>query len=303
MADLVADRMSTSSAVLTTSGLTKEYGSTVALSDVSITVERGSVYGLVGPNGAGKTTLLSMLSGLRSPSRGTIDIGADEIGVLPDTPQFDRWLTGREVVALARSLGTKIVPEARIDEVLEAAGLTEAARRRVGGYSRGMLQRLGLASTVVSEPDLILLDEPAAALDPRGRREVLDLVAELRGKATVIFSSHILDDVEEVCDAIGILSSGELVYEGSLRNLLDIQGTDRTYRLDTNDPGAVVASLVDRDWVDSVKVIGSSVMVTGTEPDAIRESIVRFTGTVDALITAVVPVSRSLEDIFLEVTT
>jgi ABC-2 type transport system ATP-binding protein len=287
---------------LTTSGLSKDYGITTALSNVSINVEAGSVYGLIGPNGAGKTTLLSMLAGLRTPTRGSLDIKATEIGVLPDTPQFDRWLTGREVVALARSLGATEVPEQRIDEVLTAAGLREAASRKVGGYSRGMLQRLGLASTVVSEPDLILLDEPAAALDPRGRREVLDLVSQLRGRATVIFSSHILDDVEEVCDAIGILASGELVYEGSLRNLLDIHGTDRTYRLETADPGAVVAALVDRDWVESVKIIGSTVMVIGTTHDAIRDSIVRFAATTDTLITAVTPVTRSLEDIFLEVT-
>ena len=288
--------------VVATSGLTKLYGSTAALSDVSISVAQGSVYGLVGPNGAGKTTLLSMLAGLRHSTSGSIEIDAAQVGVLPDTPRFDRWLSGKEVVELARSLGRKDVPPARVMEVLDAAGLTDAASRRVGGYSRGMLQRLGIASTVVSDPDLILLDEPAAALDPRGRREVLDLVTELRGKATVIFSSHILDDVEEVCDTVGILSRGELVYEGSLPELLSIHGTERTYRIDTDDPGSVVAALVDQDWVESVKISGAHVIVIGTDAEAIKRSVVGFAATTEALITAVTPLKRSLEDIFLEVT-
>jgi len=285
-----------------TSSIAKAYGQTKALSNVNISVDRGSVYGLVGPNGAGKTTLLSLLAGLRTPTSGSIVMVASEVGVLPDTPLFDRWLTGREVVSLARSLAQKEIAEARISEVLETAGLSDAADRKVGGYSRGMLQRLGLASTVVADPDLILLDEPAAALDPKGRKEVLDLVRALKGRSTVIFSSHILDDVEQVCDTIGILSAGEIVYEGSLERLLAIHGTERTYRIDTEDPGAVVASLVDQEWVETVKVVGSSVIVVGSSAVAVRESIVRHAGKLSAPVTAVTPIKRTLEDVFLEVT-
>jgi len=183
-------------------------------------VPSGSVYGLVGPNGAGKTTLLGVLAGLRKPTSGTIEIGVPraKVAVLPDTPQFDSWLTGREVIDLARSLTDPLVPSSRVDEVLEHAGLADAAGRTVGGYSRGMLQRLGVASTVVAYPTLLMLDEPSSALDPAGRREVLDLVARLRGEATVIFSSHILGDVQEVCDTVGILRRGSCCFRDPSAN-------------------------------------------------------------------------------------
>ncbi len=291
----------TNTAVVTAS-LTKRYGVTSALNNVSISVEHGSVYGLVGPNGAGKTTLLSLLAGLRQPTSGSLTVGALNLGVLPDTPLFDRWLTGHEVVALAHNLAPTDIPRSRIDEVLDGAGLHDAKHRKVGGYSRGMLQRLGLASTVVGDPDLILLDEPAAALDPRGRREVLDIVTELRGRSTVIFSSHILDDVQQVCDTIGILSGGELVYEGSLDRLLAIHGTDRTYWIETSDPEAVRRSLTGEAWVASTTLEASGVTVVGSTSDAIRASIVPFVGSLEAEITAVTPVRRSLEDVFLQVT-
>ncbi|MGI9585930.1 MAG: ABC transporter ATP-binding protein, partial [Acidimicrobiia bacterium] len=200
--------------------MTKRYGDVVAVDRVDLDVPTGSVYGLVGPNGAGKTTLLGMLAGLKQPSQGSITMETTSVGVLPDTPQFDRWLSGREVVDLSRSLAKRDIAESRVDEVLEIAGLAEDAGRQVRGYSRGMLQRLGLASVVVTEPDLLLLDEPAAALDPAGRREVLDLIAQMRGRSTVLMSSHILDDVQEVCDEIGIVRRGEMMFQGSLDGLL-----------------------------------------------------------------------------------
>jgi ABC-2 type transport system ATP-binding protein len=158
--------------ILETQGLVRRYGTHVALDGVDLAVPAGSVYGLVGPNGAGKTTLLAVLAGLRKQSSGSIHLTVPRhaVAVLPDTPQFDPWLTGREVVSLARHLVAPGLPEERVDRVLVDAGLAEAAGRRVGGYSRGMLQRLGIAATVVTEPELLLLDEPASALDPAGRR-------------------------------------------------------------------------------------------------------------------------------------
>jgi ABC-2 type transport system ATP-binding protein len=156
--------------VIETQDLVKAYGSTVAVDHVDLRVEEGSVYGLVGPNGAGKTTLLGLLAGLRRPDSGVQRIAASrgEIGVLSDTPRFDPWLTGREVVALASRLMIDEVDDRRVQEVLEEAGIADAADRVVAGYSRGMLQRLGVAATVVGSPRLVLLDEPASALDPLG---------------------------------------------------------------------------------------------------------------------------------------
>jgi ABC-2 type transport system ATP-binding protein len=207
---------------------------------------------LIGPNGAGKTTLLSMLAGLRLPTAGRIDLGVtrDRIAVLPDTPHFEPWLTGREVVALAARLAGR--GEDRIDASLAEAGLADAAGRRTGGYSRGMLQRLGLAATMVSRPDVLLLDEPASALDPSGRREVLDLIGQLRGHATVVLSSHILSDVEEVCDTIGILRAGRLLYQGTLAGLLDGQAVS-AYRVRLRSAAEpVIQALGQLPWVTAV---------------------------------------------------
>src|SRR5262245_7552466 len=194
-------------AIVATRGLRKEYGATVALDGVDLSVPRGSVYGLVGPNGAGKTTILGILSGLRRATAGSVVLGVDRrrMAVLPDTPEFEPWMRAREVVDLARTLVAPEVPPDRTDEALGEMGLSAAAHLSVGGFSRGMLQRLGLAATVVTEPDLLVLDEPTSALDPAGRREVLDLVSRLATRTTVLLSSHLLGDVQRVCDWVGIL--------------------------------------------------------------------------------------------------
>ena len=208
--------------IVTTSGLTKDYGGN-GLFSVDLAVPRGSVYGLVGLNGAGKTTLLSILSATRRATAGSVSVAVDRrrVAVCPDVPDFDGWLTAREVVDLACGAGCARPGRGRGDRSARTAGLTDAADRRVGGFSRGMVQRLGLACALVSDPELLILDEPTSALDPVGRADILDLVAGLRGQRTVIFSSHILADVQRVADSVGILRDGRLVYQGTARDLID----------------------------------------------------------------------------------
>ena len=286
-----------------TVNLGKEYGDTVALDSVDLTVAAGSVYGLVGPNGAGKTTLLAILSGLRRQTAGSIEVSSTNVGVLPDTPRFDTWLTAREVVDLARSLANVAIPGQRVEEVLDDAGLAEAADRKVGGFSRGMLQRLGIATAVVGEPDLLLLDEPAAALDPAGRREVLDLIARLRGRATVIFSSHILDDVQEVCDDIGILRRGELVYQGSLAGLLAGRHRVTSYEITVRDDGAVVGEALGRvGWVAAANVDGDQITLETEDREQAEQRLVAVLASTGVPVVSVVPREPTLEDVFLEVT-
>jgi ABC-2 type transport system ATP-binding protein len=286
-----------------TVNLGKEYGDTVALDSVDLTVAAGSVYGLVGPNGAGKTTLLAILSGLRRQTAGSIEVSSTNVGVLPDTPRFDMWLTAREVVDLARSLAHGAIPGERVEEVLDDAGLAEVAGRKVGGFSRGMLQRLGIATAVVGEPDLLLLDEPAAALDPAGRREVLDLIARLRGRATVIFSSHILDDVQEVCDDIGILRRGELVYQGSLDGLLAGRRRVTTYEITVRGDGAVVGEALGRvAWVASANVDGDHITLETEDREQAEQRLVAILASTGVPVVSVVPREPTLEDVFLEVT-
>jgi len=283
--------------------ITKRYGETVALDDVTLSVGRGSVYGLVGPNGAGKTTLLGILSGLRAQSSGTFDVDATRIGVLPDTPRFDSWLTAREVVDLSRVLVAPDVAEMSVDAVLKQTGLLSVAHRKVGGFSRGMLQRLGLAAAVVGEPEVLLLDEPAAALDPAGRREVLDMVSALRGASTVVFSSHILDDVQQVCDTVGILKQGQLVYEGTLDQLVRNAGHEAAYAIRIRGEGAQLVDLLKSyGWVSRVSIESEVITVAAASGAVLERELVRALGRADVPIVSVGPVERSLEDVFLEVT-
>ncbi len=291
--------------VVQTQGLVKTYGGVRALAGVSLRVEAGSVYGLVGPNGAGKTTLLAVLAGLRRPTAGSVrtTVPRERVAVMPDTPRFEPWLTAFEVVDLARSLIAPEVPESEVDLALERTGLADVAGRRVGGFSRGMLQRLGLAATIVSRPGLLLLDEPCAALDPAGRKEVLDLVTRLGRSGTVLFSSHILSDVQRVCDTVGVLREGRLLFEGPIDALL----ADRVrpaFLVRLRRPlDPVAAALRAQPWVRSAEMTGASelrVEVRSLE-DGERE-LAGALARAGARVIAIEPEAADLETVFLEMT-
>jgi ABC-2 type transport system ATP-binding protein len=288
-----------------TEGLSKAYGAHQALSNVDLEVATGSVYGLVGPNGAGKTTLLAILAGLRRPSGGSVELGVprQRVAVLPDTPQFDAWLTGQEVVALAAHLGRVDHAAATVKRVIGDAGLADAAHRRVGGYSRGMLQRLGIAATLVSAPELLLLDEPASALDPAGRREVLDLIAHLRGQATVILSSHILGDVQEVCDTVGVLRAGTLLFQGPLETLL-VGHAVPAYRVHLRSPAPAVADALRAEpWVKDVAVVQSEWLhVRVRSLEEAERQLAPALARAGARVISLAPEAADLEHVFLELT-
>jgi ABC-2 type transport system ATP-binding protein len=291
--------------LVTTSGLGKDYGGVVALADVDLVVPRGAVYGVVGPNGAGKTTLLSILVGLKRPTAGSVELAVERerIALVPDTPSFEPWLTAREVVALARSL-VGLAPSAEaVDATLARTGLADAADRANGGFSRGMLQRLGLASAMVGEPTLLVLDEPAAALDPAGRRDVLDLVRDLSGATTVLFSSHILADVQQVCDTIGILRGGRLLFQGPTRELLAGKAAPAyTVRLRPPMDG-VVEALEAAPWVHLVERPGlDRLRVTVASTDDAERDLVRVLADAGARVVGIAPAEVDLEHVFLELT-
>ena len=223
-------------APVTIRDLTKRYGGAsgvLALDALNLDVPAGYVFGLLGPNGAGKTTTLRMLVGLARSTRGTVVIDDGRIdparpdrrlgiGVLDQDPRYYGWMRGRELVEMVARLHGRSPSDARerAAEVLERVGLSDAANRRISGYSGGMRQRLGIAQALVDRPRLLVLDEPVSSLDPEGRRDVLALIAELRETATVIFSTHVLTDIERICDRVGILDHGRLVTEGPLDQLL-----------------------------------------------------------------------------------
>jgi ABC-2 type transport system ATP-binding protein len=295
----------TEGTVVQTEALRKEYGSVVALDDVSLRVERGSVYGLVGPNGAGKSTLLGVVAGLRRATRGSVTLGPerDRVAVMPDTPTFEPWLTAGEVVDLARHLVRPDLPATRVDQALAEAGLADVAGRRVGGFSRGMLQRLAIAATIVGEPELLLLDEPSAALDPIGRHEVLELVSRLGRRRTVLFSSHILADVQRVCDTVGVLREGRLLYQGSLDELL----TGRVapaYLVRAREPvEPVLAALRREGWVKAVEDEGHGELRVAVSSVAEAESLlVGALARTGARVVSLEPAAADLESVFLELT-
>ncbi len=291
--------------VVRSDGLRKRYGGTVALDDVGLRVSRGSVYGLVGPNGAGKSTLLGILAGLRRPTAGSVrvDVPRARVAVMPDTPRFETWLTAREVVDLARTLVAPQLPRSRSEEALRDAGLGDVADRRVGGFSRGMLQRLGIAATIVGEPELLLLDEPCSALDPIGRHEVLELVGRLGRERTVLFSSHILSDVQRVCDTVGVLREGRLLYQGALAELLTGRVTP-AYRLRLRPPlEAALAELRAEPWVRELVDEGHGAFrVEVTSIGAAEVGLAAVLARAQARLVSLEPAEADLEAVFLELT-
>lgn len=206
----------------------------VAVKDLSLQVRSGEVYGLLGPNGSGKSTTMKVVLGLVKPTRGSAKIfgrdatdveSRENVGFVPENPYFYKFLTGEETLRFYGKLcglSGKALRD-RVDELLEMVNLEDARHRRVGGYSKGMLQRIGLAQALIQEPKLVVLDEPTAGVDPVGSRQIRNLILKLKERGiTVLLTSHLLEQVQEVCDRVGILARGVLVREGRLDELLEV---------------------------------------------------------------------------------
>jgi ABC-2 type transport system ATP-binding protein len=299
--------------------LTKRYGGAngvLALDELDLDVPPGSVFGLLGPNGAGKTTTLRLLVGLAHPTRGTVAIDEGRIdparpdrrlgiGVLDQDPRYYGWMRGRELVEMVARLHGRPAAEARVRaaEVLERVGLADAANRRIGGYSGGMRQRLGIAQALVDRPRLLVLDEPVSSLDPEGRRDVLALIAELRETATVIFSTHVLTDIERICDRVAILDHGRLVTEAPLDELLARYALP-LYRLvpeTGQDAGLarLATALRSVPWVDRVDVDGVAMTVGVTDELVASRELLRAVVAADVRLASFERVRPDLEDVFL----
>jgi ABC-2 type transport system ATP-binding protein len=300
-------------------GLSKRFGGqrgVLAVDGLDLEVPAGSVFGLLGPNGAGKTTTLRLITGLAAPTAGDVAIDGAvvdprdgtarrDVGVLDQEPRYYGWMTGRELVVLAgRLLGlSSTEARARAGHTLERVGLADAVDRRVAGYSGGMRQRLGIAQAIVADPELIVLDEPVSSLDPEGRRDLLALIAELRDHATVIFSTHVLADVERICDRVGILDHGRLVTEGPLDELLARYALP-LYRLDA-EPGqgeavrALATRLREVDWIDRVTEQGSDLVVSVTDASVASAELLPLVVAGGIRLATFERMRPSLEDVFL----
>jgi ABC-2 type transport system ATP-binding protein len=289
-------------------GLVKRYGELTAVDGVDLTVERGDVFGYLGPNGAGKTTSLRMLLGLIRPTEGrALLFGRDPIvdgaraldGVagFVEGPRFYPYMSGGKNLRLLADLDGG-ASASRIDEVLDVVELRDRAKDRVGGYSHGMRQRLGIAASLLRDPKLLLLDEPTTGLDPAGMRDMRELVKRLAGEGiTILLSSHILAEVEELCNRVAIIRRGTIIYEGLLQELLLSAGG--SYRLTTTDPSRARAVLLARGF-DGLQVVGDELRFQA-EVAAIEEATVAL-GEAGIGISALVPHTATLEELFLGMT-
>jgi ABC-2 type transport system ATP-binding protein len=300
--------------------LRKTFGDVQALDGLTLAVESGSVFGFLGPNGAGKTTTIRILSGLARPSAGKawvdgveVTAGGDDrrevfdyIGYLPQDPAFYAWMTAREFVDyVGRVFGLSTRErKTRTQELLELAGLTDAAGRRIGGFSGGMRQRLGVAQALVNQPTVLFLDEPLSGLDPAGRRDLLRLIEQLRGNCTVFMSTHILADVERVCDSVGIINRGKLVTMARQDELLERYAVPAfEIEVDLGFAEALeswAATLREQSWVTSATVDTRTARVVVNDVAKAKRELLASAARAELVLTRYEMVRPSLEDIFLQ---
>jgi ABC-2 type transport system ATP-binding protein len=291
-------------------GLVKRYGDLVAVDDVDLTVERGDVFGYLGPNGAGKTTSLRMMLGLIRPTAGSVRVFGSDPGVsvhalegvagFVEAPRFYPYLDGRTNLRLLAALDGDGA-ERRIEEALDVVELSGRGKDKVGGYSHGMRQRLGIAAALLRRPRLLLLDEPATGLDPGGMRDMRALIRRLADDGiTVVLSSHLLAEVEELCNRVAIVRRGRVVYEGRLDDLRIAAGA--TYRLrTTDDERALAVCAAQREIGEAARADDGAIAFRADEERAVGELSLALTEA-GALILELAPRMASLEDLFFDLT-
>lgn len=296
-----------------TVGLRKTYGAQVALEGLSLQVPEGSIFGLLGPNGAGKTTTLKLLAGLRRPSSGKIlFFGQDalanstqtrkEIGYLSENPAFYGWMTAKEYLLFVGSFSSLSRKELlmRTEYLLTLVSL-HRVKEPIRNFSRGMRQRLGIAQALVSNPRLLLLDEPASSLDPVGRKELLTTIGSLRGGVTVFLSTHILADAERICDAVCILNQGKMLTQESVSSLRK-KYASRTLEIETvPENEELLVKLRRAEWVDDLKKDGGSLSLRVKDITRAETEIPKLFCELRLPLKRMEAKEPSLEEIFLEV--
>jgi ABC-2 type transport system ATP-binding protein len=294
--------------ILRTTGLTKRFGSLVAVNNLNLELRRGEVFGFLGPNGAGKSTTVGMILGLVAPSTGRIELFGKKldgnswpllrrVGAIIEEPAFYPYLSGRDnLEVLSRSIGG--VAKNKIDEVLKRVNLFERAKDRYSNYSMGMKQRLGIASTLLRDPELIILDEPTSGLDPAGTIEVRDLIPELANENRAVFlCSHLLHEVELVCNRVMIIKQGVMIADSTVRELVT-QGQQLKIRV--TDPIQASEVLRGLPWIKSVKIEDGYLIVDAPKDSAARinQALAEHSIFASELVNQTV----SLEDVFLQLT-
>jgi ABC-2 type transport system ATP-binding protein len=307
-------------AVIQTNGLSKSFGDVHALKPIDFSVSKHAILGFLGPNGAGKTTLMKLLLGLIRPTSGSAtvfnqDIVADSVeirsrvGYLPQEPRFYEFMTARQTLDFTAKFffsGPQQAIDQRVAEMLELVGLSDKADRPVKGFSGGERQRLGIAQAQVNYPDLLILDEPAAALDPLGRRDVLAVMERLRKHTTIFYSTHILDDVQQVSDTVAILNKGELVAFGDIDTLIN-DGQGVVYTMDVQgDVARAQAIATAQSWVANVDTVAqgnaTKMLVTVTDESVAQAQLLRLMMSDEELVVSNFGRKTiELEDIFVTI--
>jgi len=297
-------------------GITKCYNGINAVHNLNLQIPKGHIYGFVGPNGAGKTTTLKMITGLTNPTEGEIFINgvkvicgkADvlRVGFLPDVPGFYDWMRAPEFLMLCgKLLGVSNTDlPVMVDELLTLVGL-KGVNTKIKGYSRGMKQRLGIAQALVNNPSVILLDEPVSALDPVGRKEVMDVVLSLKGRVTVIFSTHIISDVERVCDKVLIMNKGKILIDTDIHDLMTRSNSQFASLTVDGQPESIESlygTLVEKEWVAMIeRMTGNSFKIKLKENDKLSIELPKILTDLNLSIIKFERENSDLETIFLEV--
>jgi ABC-2 type transport system ATP-binding protein len=314
---LPAGRISQLTAI-SAKGLSKYYDTVKAVDSLNLEVPENTVFGFLGPNGAGKTTTVKLFTGFAHPTAGEAWVAGEKvgdgnlalkakIGLLPDVPAFYDWMSGRDFLHFVGELHglTQTENNKRTEELLELVELTKHDNRRVGGYSRGMRQRLGIAQALVNHPQVLFLDEPTSALDPLGHRDVLNLILRLRENTTIFMSSHNLSDIERVCDMVGIVNKGKLITVSTVEGLQKKYARSIFEMEFIEDAGQFVESLKKISWLAEPAIVTGNgtpiIRVRAVDIDRARKELPRLIGESGLTLTRYEMMLPSIEDIFVEI--
>lgn len=300
--------------ILTIEHLSKSFGSHNVLNDVSFSVPEGSIFGFIGQNGAGKTTTMKLILGLLSSDQGTITLGGDTVrfgetptnrwvGYLPDVPEFYNYLRPKEYLRLCGEITGMDLQRIndRSEELLNLVGLKNI-KKKIGSFSRGMKQRLGIAQALLNEPKLLICDEPTSALDPLGRKDILDILIKLKGKTTVIFSTHILSDVERICDHVAVLHHGKLLLNGTMETVkAQHRSTDLTVEFASNNDRQRFTQLSEIQALQPELIQGLGIRIKATNIETLAKHVLTLLVEQDLVPVRFEINEPTIESLFLEV--
>ncbi len=296
-----------------TVNLTKSYNNQIVLKDLNLTIKKGEVYGFIGKNGAGKTTTINLILSLITKDSGTIYINEEKIkyidklykkkiGYVPDVPVFPGYMRAKDYLTFVSDIFdiSKKDMDEKIIKVLEFVNLPNS-KKKISSFSRGMKQRLAIAQALLHDPEILIMDEPTSALDPIGRNDVMNIIYKLKGSKTIFYSTHILDDVERVCDRIGILDEGVLLFESNIDDIFEKFYSNKIYIETENSPETVINKINNNNLVKELKINHNGIICQldgKTDSNALIKKLIEL----DEKIVEYKKVKTSLEDIFIKLT-